>query len=76
VLNRPKARAGHSKKFRRAWIQLAVKHLTDAKTLEWRLYHGITGKSVPNLANYELPVEDENRDNNDNSHKPKAQSNK
>jgi hypothetical protein len=67
-----KGTRGTFHEFRRAWIQLVVKHINDAKTLEWRLYHGITGKSVPNLANYELPLEDETRDNNDNSHKPKA----
>jgi hypothetical protein len=46
---------GTFSEFRRAWIQLVVDHLNDARTLERRLYYGITGKGVPGLEEHQLP---------------------
>jgi hypothetical protein len=38
---------GTYSEFRQAWIKLVVDHLNDAKTLERRLYHGLTGVPPP-----------------------------
>jgi hypothetical protein len=46
---------GTSGEFRRAWIELVVDHLNDARTLERRLYSGITGRGVPGLDEHMLP---------------------
>jgi hypothetical protein len=46
-----KGTMGTFSEFRQAWVQLVVDHLNDARTLERRLYHGITGRGVPALRN-------------------------
>jgi hypothetical protein len=45
---------GTSGEFRRAWIELVVDHLNDARTLERRLCNGITGRDVPGLNEHML----------------------
>jgi hypothetical protein len=69
---------GTSGEFRRAWIELVVDHLNDARTLERRLCNGITGRGVPSLDEHKLPPsskdtptrEDENGNDEDPSGNP------
>lgn len=50
-----KGTRGTFSEFRHAWVQLVVDHLNDARTLERRLYYGITGRGVPGLEEHQLP---------------------
>lgn len=69
---------GTSGEFKRAWVELVVDHLNDARTLERRLCNGITGRDVPGLDEHKLPpsskdtstCEDENGDDGDHSANP------
>jgi hypothetical protein len=46
---------GPNVEFRKAWVDIVVEHLNDARTLERRLCYGITGKGVPGLEEHQLP---------------------
>ena len=54
---------GASDEFRRAWIELVVDHMNDARTLERRLCNGITGRGVPGLDEHMLPASSEDTSN-------------
>jgi hypothetical protein len=64
---------GAHSEFRQGWIKLVVDHLNDARTLERRLYYGITGRDVPSLGDHELPIDDEHdEDSNEPSNRPQG----
>lgn len=54
-----KGSTGTFSEFRRAWINLVEEHPNDSKTLERRLYYGITGKGIPGLAPHGLPGDED-----------------
>jgi hypothetical protein len=51
---RTRGTTGTSSEFRRAWIELVVDHLNDARTLE-----RITGRGIPGLDEHTLPPSSE-----------------
>jgi hypothetical protein len=63
-----KGTTGTCSEFRRAWVQLVVDHLNDARTLERRLYYGITGRGVPGLDEHQLPPRPYEDDNGNHEH--------
>jgi hypothetical protein len=54
-----KGRTGAMSDFKRAYINLVIEHLNDAKVQECRLYHGLTGRLENPMATHALKKTDE-----------------